>query len=321
MLLDHIERWRVGVTVLDVSLPYAHRNAGCARHLVNHAAWNLLPDRGGLLFMTDADSCAPPNWISTYAKMLRSDYDAVAGCVDLQPDDCAEVLTALSERGELEDRYTLLLDRLECLIDPVAHDPWPRHFSASGANLAIRVEALQTITDFPRVACSEDKLLARMLEAQGCRVRHDCITKIHTSGRLFGRAEGGMADTMRERIRVPNAPCDERLECVASACFRARLRRALRDAFAQGSITKSDIRIILSAFDMDTDGVFWGAERATFGTFWELLEQSHPRLQRQAITPDRLTTEIQEAQRLLAWMELSSAPPRSAQPENEEQTA
>lgn len=321
VVLDHLERWRAGVTMFDVSLPLTQRNAGYARHLVNHAALDLLPSTGGLLFMTDADSCAPPHWVSTYAPMLRSGYDVVMGCVDLRPDDCPELLITLKRRGELEDHYTRLLDRLECLIDPIPHDPWPRHFSASGANIAMRVEALQTIADFPRPASSEDKLLARMLEAGGCRLRHDCETKIHTSGRLFGRAAGGMADTLRTRLRVPNAPCDERLECADQAYFRARLRRALRDVFGAIVTTKADVMATLSAFDMDTDDLLWDAECDTFEAFWQRLEHSHPRLRRLGITPVRLVAEIERAQQLLILVGQSFARGRTASPEERVQVA
>lgn len=320
-ILNHLEQWRVAVTMLDVSLPPAYRNAGYARHLVNHAALDLLTDRSGLLFMTDADSCAPTNWVSAYSDMLRNGYDAIAGGVNLRSDDCPDLLAALRRRGELEDRYTELLDRLECAIDPIPHDPWPRHFSASGANFAMRVEALSAITDFPRVAHSEDKLLARMLESRGCRVRHDCETKIHTSGRLLGRAVGGMADALRTRIRVPNTPCDERLECARNAHFRAKLRRALRETFNKASVTGPDRMAVLSAFALNADEVTWDEEPTTFHAFWERLERTHPRLQRRAITPDRLMAEIKHAERLLTLMDHDSRHPRTPAPERQEQVA
>jgi hypothetical protein len=321
VILDQLERWRIGVSVFDVSLPHAHRDAGHARHLANHAAIDLLPGKDGLLFMTDADSCAPPNWVSVYAAMLRSGHDAVMGCVDLRPDDCPELLTALKHRGELEDHYTQLLDRLECLLDPVAHDPWPRHFGASGANLAMRVEALQKIVDFPRTACGEDRLLARLLEASGCRLRHDCETKVLTSGRLFGRAAGGMADTMRLRLRMPNAPCDDRLECADHACFRARLRRALRDAFGVNGTTRPAVMATLAAFDVNIEDAPWDAGCGSFEAFWQALEDSHPQLRRRGITPCRLVAEIERAGQLLLLVGQRAAHGRRLQPEERVQVA
>jgi Glycosyl transferase family 2 len=299
VVIEHLEKWCIGVSVFDVSLPQAHRDAGHARYLANHAAVDLLPDKGGLLFMTDADSCAPPHWVSVYASMLRAGHDVVMGCVDLRPDDCPEPLTALKHRGELEDHYTRLLDCLECLLDPIAHDPWPRHFGASGANIAMRVEALQKIADFPQSTCGEDKLLARMLEAGGCRIRHDCETKVHTSGRLFGRAVGGMADTMRMRIRMPSAPCDERLERADQAYFRARLRRALRDAPGVDGTMKAAVMTVLAAFEMNIEDVPWDAGCSGFEPFWQALEQRHPQLQRQGIAPGQLVAEIERAEQLL----------------------
>ncbi len=108
---------------------------------------------------------------------------------------------------------------LLALVDPVPHDTWPRHYNASGANIALRVDALGGVDDFPPVAGSEDRLFVGQLEAHGRRVRHDTNIRARTSGRLFGRAVGGIADTLRKRIREPATPCDPRLECLDRRTF------------------------------------------------------------------------------------------------------
>jgi hypothetical protein len=298
-LFDRLEAWRTAVEVVDVVLPDHLRHAGYARYLANHAALDLLDGDDGLLFMTDADSCVPSTWIATYAAMLRSGYDAVIGRVDLHPGDSSEIPLPLQHRCAQEERYAGLLDRLESCIDPLVHDPWPRHYNASGANLAMRVDALAPLGDFPVLACGEDKALAHALERCGCRLRHDCGTLVHTSGRLFGRAVGGMADTLRHRLKVPGTPCDERLEGADDALFRASLRRALRQLFARGDASPEAISTVLARFEVQAGEMAGSRAETDFATYWDALERSITRLGRRAIIPNQLPIEIKRAESLL----------------------
>ncbi|MBE1161556.1 glycosyltransferase [Dyella acidiphila] len=299
LLLRHTARWHMATTVYDVTLPRTLRNAGHARWLANHAALDLLPARGGMLFMTDADSIVPPNWVANYVSLLRAGYDAVIGRVDLCEEDCTDLPASLRGRCEHEERYIALLDELECLLDPVPDDPWPRHYSASGANVALRTEVLTAIGDFPRVACHEDKCLARALEVQGCRVRHDDLTRVHTSGRLFGRAAGGMADTLRLRSRQPHSPCDERLELADRAHIRAHLRGTLRTAYTAGVPSFCTLMGIFEDFALDVPDWLERSIVHPFPAFWALLEQRHPSLSREAMRPEQLSGEIERAKHLL----------------------
>lgn len=303
-VLEQMERSRAAITVIDVAIPNARRNAGCARRLANHAALDMLPSKGGLLFMTDADSCAPMQWISTYGALLRSGYDAVAGLVELDPHDCPDILPSLKQRGELEDRYSVLLDRIDVVVDPVAHDPWPRHYNAFGANLAIRTDALRGIGDFPEVACGEDRLLVSQLEAHGRKVRHDCHTRVRTSGRLFGRAAGGMADTLRLRLKAPDSACDPRLEFAERAYFRACLRADMRSRWNKraDSFSPSAMATWTERLDLPATAILTALAADTFHEAWQRLEASSPALERHPVSPCHLAGEIQRAEQLLAHL-------------------
>jgi hypothetical protein len=253
----------------------------------------------GALFMTDADSCAPPDWIARYSSMLRQGWDAVAGSVDINDADRDQIVPSLDRRNRLEGVYTGLLDELETLIDPVDHDPWPRHFNASGANIAARVSAIRQLGDFPSIACGEDRAFIRAMEAKDLRVRHDLATRVHTSGRLFGRALGGMADTLRHRTHVPESPCDERLECADNACLRASLRATWR----RMQLSPKSERALVEQFAKDLavplQAVASAAAMKTFGQSWDALEAASPRLVRHPVLPSVLPHEIQRASNLL----------------------
>lgn len=302
-----IDRFDVGISMFDVATPKSRRNAGKARRLVNHAAIELLGQPHGLLFMTDADSAVPPKWIASYASLLRSGYEAVAGSVDLHPSDCDQLDEGLRNRGKLEATYTELLDRLDTMVDPVPHDPWPRHYNASGANIAVRLEALSGIEDFPDVACGEDRLFIRDLEAHGRRVRHDCETRVLTSGRLIGRAKGGMADTLQRRITVPSTPCDPRLERADRVYFRASLRARLRKSWSQLQGDDEAIRALGELMAIDSSCVTLALEAPTFEAAWQNLETVSSALERRPLAPNDLPQEIARARSLLESLTGASA--------------
>jgi cellulose synthase/poly-beta-1,6-N-acetylglucosamine synthase-like glycosyltransferase len=298
-LLRNLESFRIAVTAYHVRLPETRRNAGFARRMANHAAIELLHAKSGLLFMTDADSVAPPQWIASYWEMLRGGYDAIAGQVDLNPDDSNELLPLLHDRGTLEEQYTLLLDQLDSIVDPIPHDPWPRHYNASGANIAVRLDALRGICDFPIVPCGEDRLLIKMLEAQGRRVRHDCTTRVLTSGRLFGRAPGGMADTLRRRLKVPLTPCDARLEAAQAAYQRALLRKRLREAWINRDLWPSAAELWVRHLKIEDQLAIQAGGYSHFDDIWQKLEWMAPQLKRVPILPSQLPTEIRNAQQII----------------------
>ncbi|MDQ6647009.1 MAG: glycosyltransferase [Pseudomonadota bacterium] len=299
LIVEGMQHWQVALSVLDVSLPKSRRNAGCARRLANHAALDLVPQGSGLLFMTDADSSVPSQWVATYTSFLRSGYDAVAGSVDLHPEDCADIPLSLHQRGQLEGRYSELLDRLDAFIDPLPHDPWPRHYNASGANIAVRVSALRGIDDFPDVACGEDRLFIRWLEAHGRRVRHDSETRVYTSGRLIGRATGGMADTLRKRVKVPNTPCDPRLEAVDRAHFRAVLRASIRRSWADPAKRHALLQSWADLVGVDVALVSNTLDAKTFEAAWQNLEGAVPLLERHPLSPSELPREIRRAEHMM----------------------
>jgi hypothetical protein len=283
--------------------------------MANHVALDTLPDRGGLLFMTDADSAVPKDWVARHVALLRGGYDAVAGLINLHPGDCSEILPALLDRGALENRYSGLLDRLECLLDPVAHDPWPRHYNASGANMAVRADALRGMDDFPQIACGEDRLFIRMLEAQGRKVRHDCENRVFTSGRLFGRAAGGMADTLRHQLRVPDAVCDPRLEFADRAYYRASLRKRLRSAWPERDSFPSAAKVWADHFPVSDQLAVNAGACKTFEDAWQKLETVSPLLKRRPVSPCHLPAEIARAESLVQRLTLGSLVNTHAEPQ------
>ncbi len=266
-----LARWPMAITAHDITLPDELCHAGHARRLVNHAALRALPS-DGVLFTTDADSRVPPDWITRYTTLIQDGCDAVAGMAVLSPDDHADIPASLMHRNALEERYANLLDELEAITDPLVHDPWPRHYGASGANMAVRANVLRSLHDFPATPCGEDRQLMATLERADHRVRHDTRTRVQTSGRLFGRAVGGKADTLRHRVLVPEAACDERLECAETAHHRATLRAGLRNIWQQAKPAGAAIEALASGTGLASATLRRLHDMPCFGEAWNRLE-------------------------------------------------
>ncbi|MGU3537940.1 glycosyltransferase [Methylobacterium sp. A54F] len=210
---------------------HAEATAGWARREAMEAAAAWLDAAGATeaaILTTDADSRVPADWVSANLAALAAGADAVAGQIALDSGEAARLPDALHARGRLEGTYEALLTELEALIDPLPHDPWPRHRTTSGATLAVRLATYRAVGGLPALAVGEDRAFVSVLLGSGARVRHDPAIVVVTSGRLEGRAPGGAADTMRLRCAVPESPCDARLEPLGRALLRYVVRRHLR---------------------------------------------------------------------------------------------
>jgi glycosyltransferase involved in cell wall biosynthesis len=229
-------RWAdrlAGLQVACCTLPPDLAHAGEARRrAMMLAAERSTPD--GVLLTTDADSVAPPGWIAANLAALRG-VDAVAGRAVIDPREAALIPRHLHALDARECRYAALLDRIAALLAPDPHDPWPRHDEHSGASIAVRLPAYLAAGGIPRQPSGEDRAFFAALRASGARIRHAPEVWVTVSGRLVGRARGGMADTIRARIAAPPVWLDDRLMPVAD--WVARLtggarRPARRISFA-----------------------------------------------------------------------------------------
>ncbi|MDB5646170.1 MAG: glycosyl transferase, partial [Methylobacterium sp.] len=222
IVADFVPHMSVPVRVTRVD--YAGAHAGWARReAMNRAADWLGAD--GMILSTDADSRVPPDWVARNWAALDRDADAVAGRIELDAAERALLPPSLHWRGEREDIYSDLLTEAEARIDPDPHDPWPCHRTTIGATLAVSVAAYRAVGGMPAIALGEDGAFVALLLAQGLHVRHDPAILVTVSGRLVGRAPGGVADTIRARCEKPDSLCDARLESVPRALHRYIWRR------------------------------------------------------------------------------------------------
>jgi len=149
------------------------RNVGLARA----TGAGLFVDAGARwLAFTDADTEVSPDWL---VRQLAENADAVCGSVGV--DDW-------SAHGI--DGHLLQEHFSRAYVDADGH----RH--VHGANLGVSADAYRRAGGFEPLACDEDVMLVRALQASGARIAWSAQPRVTTSARTDARARGGFGDAL-----------------------------------------------------------------------------------------------------------------------------
>jgi glycosyltransferase involved in cell wall biosynthesis len=281
--------------VLERRLEPSEANAGIARKLAMEAA-GAISSADGVVLTTDADSRVPPDWVSSHVAVIAGGADAVAGMVEMDPDDAAALPFWLQAEEDRAQAFGTLLDEIDYLLDPDPVDPWPRHTQHSGANIAIRADSLARVGGIPPISLGEDRALFAALRRADARIRHSREGVVTVSGRLVGRARGGMADTIARRLAAPDEWLDDCFEPALHRVRRARLRASLRKVWAKGlDGTEAVIRRLCVSSTVARQAL----ARTTFGNAWSDLEEASPILRRQLVPASALEAETRRARRIV----------------------
>ncbi len=211
----------VPIEVIEHEFAPGAASAGSARRMAMERA-AVLAGEGGAILTTDADGRVPPDWVAANLHHLRRGADAVAGRAVLEPADAAAIPARLHEDDALECDYAAALDEIASLLRPLPWDPWPRHREHSGASIAVTLAAYRRAGGMPAAPIAEDRKFFAALASVGARIRHAPEIAVTVSGRLAGRAEGGMADTIRRRMVRADPYLDDDLEPASEFLRRMR---------------------------------------------------------------------------------------------------
>jgi hypothetical protein len=275
-------------------------SAGWARKRAMDAAADWLTADGTgdpVILTTDADSRVPADWIAGNMFAIMAGADAVAGRIMLDVEDAAKLPASLHARGRLEARYEELLTELGARLDPETGNPWPCHWSKSGATIAVRLAAYRAIGGLPDLPLGEDRALIDAIRARDMVVRHARDIVVTTSGRLDGRAVGGVADTMRLRCERPDAFCDDRLERLGRSLTRVLWRRRLRKLYETGAFAATWRWAPLLGIRSDQAATI--ADMPYCGQALSAVEAASPRLVFRPVRPAELPKQIRRAQWVL----------------------
>ncbi len=233
-----------------LSAEVAH--VGTARRMLMNAAWDRQARRcaqtsatrvPGVLLSTDADTVVAPDWISRCSAVFEAGADVVGGVIELSASDC-EVLGRTQPELMLayhrDRRYQQLLARLESLLDPDPYDPWPRHLEHFGASLGCTAEIYARAGGLPAVSPLEDVAFIRALRRVGARIRHAPEVRVHTSGRLMGRADVGLSWQLRRWSEGAARGAGQLAPACEWTVHRLRTQRALRHVHAGADAAESE---------------------------------------------------------------------------------
>ncbi len=196
----------------------------------------------------------------------------------------------------LECRLIALADEMAWRIDPDPYDPPPRHTEASGASLAVWVSAFDQVGGIPPMPSGEDRAFVEALRRIDARIRHDPAIEVVVSGRVVGRAAGGMADAIRRRMVRQDEFTDAEVEPAENAFRRLTLRSRARAAWSSGYLG----RALADDLALSPSRLAAALVQPFFGAAWADIEADSPMLIRQPVRFVDLPAEIAAATRLLS---------------------
>lgn len=219
------------VHVAEINLPRGEAHVGRARRILMDEAHRRLSGsvgRNGVIASTDGDTRVAPNWLAATLAEIGRGADAVGGRIIVEKSEQA-LLTASAHRYHLQDSvYSLLVAELEHLLDPVSHDPYPRHHQHFGASFAVTTEIYSRSGGLPPVHPLEDVAFFDLLQRMDARFRHSPQVRVQTSARTSGRVAVGLSWQLGRWAKMSRT---NRLPLVASAREMAswfRVRQTLR---------------------------------------------------------------------------------------------
>ncbi len=285
--------------VVECSLPASRASAGTARALAMDHAARLAGN--GILLTTDADAEVAPDWIERNVAGLAAGADAVCGTAVIDPEEARLIPHHLHADDEREVAYGQLLDEIGSMLLPDPADPWPRHSEESGASLAIHAAMFRQVGGVPDVASGEDRALIARLRSMDARVRHDPAIAVTVSGRVEGRAPGGMADTIQRRMVQQDEFVDECIEPAVDALRRLRMQgqlRALRAEVCPPGEGSSAVRRLARALAVAPGVIAEAVISPWYGAGWAALEVTSPTLLRRRVAFCDLPRETARAVRI-----------------------
>jgi hypothetical protein len=205
----------------------------------------------------------------------------------------------LREDDARECEYDELLDEIRATLDPDPADPWPRHTEDSGASIAVTLDAYFKVGGFPNVPMGEDRAFIAALRRIDARIRHSRDVRVMVSGRIDGRAVGGMADTIRRRLAKSDEVMDERFEAARIATKRAWIRGFFRRIWGAGRATPNAVALLSRLSKVMGSEIEALLESSYFGEAWVQLETRSPALRKFQLRVSDLPNEMQIARTVL----------------------
>ncbi len=180
-------------TASELSLPLSlidgsGAGVGAARRAGMDVAAARLLARGvddGLVACTDADSRPAPDWLARQLAHLRAGACAVAGLIELAPEESRRLPPQVLRRRER--------DAAERLARVRKTDPGAAHHHFAGASIGVTAGVYRAVGGLEPVVALEDAAFAERLAQAGIPIMRADDVRVQTSARPTGRAARGLS--------------------------------------------------------------------------------------------------------------------------------
>ncbi len=162
--------------------------AGPARRVGMDAACDRLLDLGapeGLIACTDADSRPAPDWLERQLAHVAAGARAIAGLIELDGEEAAELPAAVLSRRDREASARLSRVRRA--------EPEAGHHHFAGASLGVTAATYRAVGGIEPLVALEDAGFADRLTEHRVPILRASDVKVRTSARADGRAARGLA--------------------------------------------------------------------------------------------------------------------------------
>jgi len=162
--------------------------AGAARRVGMDAAAERLLALGlddGLVACTDADSRPAPDWLARQLAHVHAGARAVAGRIELAPEESLRLAPEVLRRRERD-----AVCRLERIRKT---DPDAAHHHFAGASIGVTAGAYRAVGGLEPLAALEDAAFAERLTQAGIPILRTDDVRVRTSARSTGRAARGLS--------------------------------------------------------------------------------------------------------------------------------
>jgi len=273
---------QIKLHVAEISLPRRFANVGYVRRLLMNEAFERQKSnrsRGGIIATTDGDTRVAPDWITATIEEIGRGADAVGGRILIEDEE----LERMDERARYfhlrDEEYRLLVSELECHLDRLAHDVYPRHHQHFNGSFAVTTEAYRRAGGIPDVRFLEDVAFYQALLRVDAKFRHSPAVKVFTSARHLGRSAVGLSFQLNEWKKLGEAGADYLVESADAIEKKLSARKLLRDFWhaAKSNARPNPEKISALAEILCVPSGFVSGELEKPQTFGSLLEKIYGR--------------------------------------------
>lgn len=190
---------RISIHMVERSFAPEAAHVGSARRLAMETAAGIIGNNSAIL-TTDADAIPAEDWVAQNLLAIANGADIVGGRIVGDPEEETHLGPGFKRRAAKYAQYANLCDELASVIDPISHDPWPRHQDHTGGSMAVRGDVYTAVGGMPALPFREDIGFVSTVLRAGYRLVHPMAVTVTVSARTEGRAPGGMADCVKSWV-------------------------------------------------------------------------------------------------------------------------